>query len=38
MVEDAKAQRKYEDGKALGEALNEIRLEIAKITLGAGSG
>ena len=32
-ISDANAQRKYEDGKALSEALGEIRAEIAKLTL-----
>lgn len=31
-IADANAQRKYEDGKALQEALNEIRAEIASVT------
>jgi hypothetical protein len=31
-IADANAQRKYEDGKALQEALNEIRAEIGSIT------
>jgi len=34
-ISDANAQRKYEDGKALQEALNEIRAEIASVTSGA---
>jgi len=34
-ISDANAQRKYEDGKALQEALNEIRAEIARVTSGA---
>ena len=34
-ISDANAQRKYEDGKALQEALNEIRAEIACVTSGA---
>jgi hypothetical protein len=33
-ISDANAQRKYEDGKALQEALNEIRAEIARVTSG----
>jgi len=32
MIADANAQRKYEDGKALAEALGEIRLEIGRVT------
>ena len=32
MISDANAQRKYEDSKALGQALEEIRAEIAKET------
>lgn len=32
MVADANAQRKYEDGKALAEALGDIRLEIGRVT------
>ncbi|WVN89306.1 uncharacterized protein L203_104528 [Cryptococcus depauperatus CBS 7841] len=35
-IADANAQRKYEDGKALQEALREIRDEIKRITLKAG--
>ena len=31
-IADATAQRKYEDGKALSEALGEIRAEIARLT------
>lgn len=31
-VSDAYAQRKYEDGKALSMALEEIRAEIARVT------
>jgi hypothetical protein len=31
-IADANAQRKYEDGKALQEALNEIRAEIGSFT------
>jgi hypothetical protein len=34
-ISDANAQRKYEDGKALQEALNEIRAEIARVSSGA---
>lgn len=34
-IADAHAQRKYEDGKALSEALKEIQAEIGRITLGA---
>jgi hypothetical protein len=34
-ISDANAQRKYEDGKALQEALNEIRAEIESVTSGA---
>ncbi|ODO08578.1 hypothetical protein L198_00308 [Cryptococcus wingfieldii CBS 7118] len=34
-ISDANAQRKYEDSKALQEALNEIRAEIGRVTLGA---
>jgi hypothetical protein len=34
-IADANAQRKYEDGKALSEALNEIRAEIEAVTLKA---
>ncbi|WVQ75855.1 hypothetical protein IAR50_005488 [Cryptococcus sp. DSM 104548] len=34
-IADANAQRKYEDGKALQQALNEIRAEISRVTLGA---
>jgi hypothetical protein len=33
-VADAKAQRKYEDGKALGQALSEIRMEIERVAHG----
>lgn len=32
MIADANAQRKYEDSKALGVALEEIRAEIARTT------
>ena len=32
MIADANAQRKYEDGKALTQALGEIRSEIATVT------
>lgn len=32
MIADANAQRKYEDGKALAEALADIRLEIGRVT------
>lgn len=34
-IADANAQRKYEDGKALGEALREIQAEIGRVTQGA---
>lgn len=34
-IADAHAQRKYEDGKALGMALDELRAEIGRITEGA---
>lgn len=34
MISDANAQRKYEDSKALGDALGDIRAEIARITRG----
>ncbi len=32
MIADANAQRKYEDGRALAEALSDIRLEIGRVT------
>ena len=31
MIADAHAQRKYEDGKALSQALSDIRSEIARV-------
>lgn len=34
-IADAHAQRKYEDGKALGEALREIQAEIGRVSQGA---
>jgi rabenosyn-5 len=34
-IADAHAQRKYEDGKALGQALKEIQAEIGRVTRGA---
>ncbi|ORX34061.1 FYVE zinc finger-domain-containing protein [Kockovaella imperatae] len=35
MIADAHAQRKYEDGKALSQALTDIKAEITRITLSA---
>ena len=35
MIADAHAQRKYEDGKALSQALAEIKAEITRVTLSA---
>ncbi|KAK4688849.1 rabenosyn-5, partial [Tremellales sp. Uapishka_1] len=37
-IADANAQRKYEDGKALAEALEEIRAEIGRLSGGSGNG
>lgn len=34
-IADAHAQRKYEDAKALGEALRDIQAEISRVTNGA---
>lgn len=34
-IADANAQRKYDDGRALSEALGEIKAEIGRVMAGA---